>query len=412
MVHLYRLSIKSYSFIVWLFSFFNIRAKLFLEGRRNIFQKLERSIEKSDQKVIWIHAASVGEFEQGRPLIESIRREKLNCQILLTFFSPSGYQLRKSYELADYVCYLPMDSPANARRFLDITHPDLAIFIKYEFWYDYLKTLQQKEIPTIFISCILRKNHYLFKFYSKFYHQVLRGITHYFVQDELSGQLLSGIGVDQYTISGDTRFDRVFEIAEKATDVPLIKDFVKGEKVMVIGSAWDSDLEVIKPFILEKMKKMKFIIAPHNIEEKQLTLFQGLPRSIRYSNLTEKKAGEPRILIIDNVGMLSSLYKYGQFALIGGAFNGTLHNLLEAAVYGVPVFFGKNENNKKFLEARGLTEAGGGFPFADSQELALDFAVLSRDEKRYEKAAKAAGNFVKQGTGATAMIHKMVKKYL
>ncbi len=408
---LYLITLKAYSFLVWVFSFFNTKAKLFLAGRRNIYEDLEK-FEKDGKKTIWIHAASVGEFEQGRPLIEAIRRENVACKILLTFFSPSGYQLRKNYELVDYVCYLPMDSPGNAERFLGLVAPDIAIFIKYDFWYYYLRTLQKEHIPTLYISCILRKGHFLFSSYGKFYRKTLRGISHFFVQDELSASLLSGIGVDQHTVSGDTRFDRVSEIAKHATDVPLIDFFIKDERIMVIGSAWNSDLEVIKPFILEKMNKMKFIIAPHNIEEKNLEPFQRLPKSIRYSNLDENQAETYRILIIDNIGMLSRLYKCAQYALIGGAFNGTLHNLLEAAVYGIPVFFGKNKNNKKFLEAKGLEDSGGGFPFADSQELTLDFEVLSKDEKKYEGAAKAAGEYVKNGTGATDLIKKTVKEYL
>lgn len=411
MLSLYRLSLAGYQLAVWIYSFFNTKAKLFLEGRQGVFDRLEQSIKK-DKKVIWIHAASVGEFEQGRPLIESIRKEKIDCYILLTFYSPSGFQLRQNYDQADHVSYLPMDSPANARRFISIVNPKLAVFIKYEFWYYFMNTLQAQEIPTIFISCILRENHFLFGPFGRFYQKVLRGIDHYYVQDELTGKQLGGIGITQYTVCGDTRFDRVVEIAENAGAVPLVESFINKEEIMVIGSAWGSDLEVIKPFILEHKDKLKFIIAPHNIEEHHLEPFDRLPNSIRYSQLTRGDHSGHRILIIDNIGMLSRLYRYARFALVGGAFNGTLHNVLEAAVYGIPVFFGQHENNRKFLEAKGLIESGGGFSFADAAALSQLFDSLHGNKSDYKKAATAAGEFVKGGTGATALITQKVKKYL
>ncbi len=411
MLLLYRLSLAGYQLAVWIYSFFNTKAKLFLEGRQGVFDRLEQSIKK-DKNVVWIHAASVGEFEQGRPLIESIRKEKIDCYILLTFYSPSGYQLRQNYDQADHVSYLPIDSPANARRFISIVNPKLAIFIKYEFWYYFMNTLQAQEIPTIFISCILRENHFLFGPFGRFYQKVLKGIDHYYVQDELTGKQLGGIGITQYTVCGDTRFDRVVEIAENAGAVPLVESFINKEEIMVIGSAWGSDLEVIKSFILEHKDKLKFIIAPHNIEEHHLEPFERLPNSIRYSQLTRGDHSGHRILIIDNIGMLSRLYRYARFALVGGAFNGTLHNVLEAAVYGIPVFFGQHENNRKFLEAKGLIESGGGFSFADAAALSQLFDSLHGNKSDYKKAATAAGEFVKGGTGATALITQKVKKYL
>ncbi|MEQ9216646.1 MAG: glycosyltransferase N-terminal domain-containing protein [Cyclobacteriaceae bacterium] len=411
MLFLYRLSLAGYQGVVWVFSFINTKAKLFREGRKGVLKQLEQSI-KTDKKIIWIHAASVGEFEQGRPLIESIRKEKIDCFILLTFYSPSGYQLRKNYDQVDHVSYLPMDSPGNARKFISIVDPTLVVFIKYEFWYYYMKELQDRGIPTIFISCILREKHFLFGPFGRFYQKVLKGIDHYYVQDELTGKQLAGIGINQYTVSGDTRFDRVMEIAENATAVPLVESFINKEEVMVIGSAWDSDLEVIKPFILEYADELKFIIAPHNIEAHHLDPFDRLPHSIRYSQLRNGDNSGHRILIIDNIGMLSRLYRYGRFALVGGAFNGTLHNVLEAAVYGIPVFFGQHENNRKFLEARGLIQSGGGFSFAHADELTRMFTSIRGDDSKYQQAAKAAGDFVKGGTGATALITKKVKKYL
>ncbi|MBV6643200.1 MAG: 3-deoxy-D-manno-octulosonic acid transferase [Cyclobacteriaceae bacterium] len=411
MLFLYRVSLAGYQLIVWIFSFFNTKAKLFLEGRHGVFEQLEHSI-KTNKKVIWIHAASVGEFEQGRPLIESIRKEKIDCFILLTFYSPSGYQLRKNYDQVDHVSYLPMDSPGNARRLISIANPKLVVFIKYEFWYFYMNALQEKKIPTIFISCILREKHFLFGPFGRFYQKLLKGIDHYYVQDELTGKQLAGIGIDQFTVSGDTRFDRVMEIAQNAGAVPLVESFINGEEIMVIGSAWGSDLEVIKPFILKQAGELKFIIAPHNIEEHHLEPFDRLPNSIRYSQLTKGDHSGYRILIIDNIGVLSRLYRYARFALVGGAFNGTLHNVLEAAVYGIPVFFGQHENNRKFLEAKGLIQSGGGFSFADAKELSEMFDSLHQDESNYKRAATAAGEFVKGGTGATALITQKVKKYL
>mgnify|MGYP001188223328 CR=1 FL=1 len=411
MLFLYRLSLAGYRGVVWIFSFINTKAKHFREGRKGVLKQLEQSI-KTDKKIIWIHAASVGEFEQGRPLIESIRKEKIDCFILLTFYSPSGYQLRKNYDQVDHVSYLPMDSPGNARKFISIVDPTLVVFIKYEFWYYYMKVLQDRGIPTIFISCILREKHFLFGPFGRFYQKVLKGIDHYYVQDELTGKQLAGIGIDQYTVCGDTRFDRVVEIAAHAGAVPLVESFINKEEVVVIGSAWDSDLEVIKPFILEYADQLKFIIAPHNIEEHHLEPFDRLPHSIRYSQLTKGDNSDHRILIIDNIGMLSRLYRYGRFALVGGAFNGTLHNVLEAAVYGIPVFFGQHENNRKFLEAKGLIQSGGGFSFADAEELTTMFTSIRGNESKYQQAANAAGDFVKGGTGATALITQKVKKYL
>ncbi|XOV93289.1 MAG: 3-deoxy-D-manno-octulosonic acid transferase [Bacteroidota bacterium] len=409
---IYRVSLSFYQFSVWILSFFNIKAQLFITGQKGIFESLKGAL-KSNKKVIWVHASSVGEFEQGRPIIESIRRQNIDCYILLTFFSPSGYQLRKNYELVDHVSYLPLDSPGNARKFVEIVSPSLAIFIKYDFWLYYLQALQNKNVPILYVSCILRENHFLFGPFGKFYHEVLRGIKHYFVQDELTGKKLSEIGIDQFTVAGDTRFDRVMEIARNAGDVPLIQTFLKeSEELMVIGSAWASDLEVIKPFILDRMGKMKFIIAPHNIDDHHLEPFVRLPESIRYSQLSKGDSSGFRILIIDNIGMLSQLYKYAQYALIGGAFNGTLHNVLEAAVYGIPVFFGKNKNNHKFLEAKGLIESGGGFSFADSNELNDLFEILQKDEKQYQNAAMSAGEFVKSGTGATGLIIENIKALL
>ncbi len=409
MLSLYRAALIFYEFLAWVLSHFNTKAKAWVTGQRDIYESINGT-NPDQRKVLWIHAASVGEFEQGRPIIEAVRAQKLDYFILLTFFSPSGYQLRKNYELADQVSYLPLDSPANARKFLDAIRPSLAIFIKYEFWYFYLKGLQEREVPILYVSCILRKDHYLLRSYGRFFHKVLKGIDHYFVQDEQTGNLLKSIGIDRFTVAGDTRFDRVLEIANKAGDVPLVGPFINEEPVLVIGSAWPSDLDVIRPLILELKDELKIIIAPHNIEEHQLEPFLRLPDTIRYSKLDKDNASGSRILIIDNIGMLSRLYKYAKYAMVGGAFNGTLHNVLEPAVYGIPVFFGKHKNNEKFLEARGLIKAGGGFAFADVKELRRLLGPMREDDKKYQKAARAAGDFVKSGSGATERIMKEIQK--
>lgn len=412
MLALYRLSVWMYEVMAKVIALFNRKAGLFVDGRKSIFERLESTIDKEGCQLVWIHAASVGEFEQGRPIIEEIKKEERRVKILLTFFSPSGYELRKNYELVDYVFYLPMDAPLAAKRFISITQPDLAIFIKYEFWYFYLKELQKKKIPTFQVSCVLRKNHFFFGRPGKFYKEVLKGIDHYFVQDKDSAALLEKIGVTQCTVAGDTRFDRVSTIASQAKQIPLAEAFKGQEKLMVLGSTWPSDMDRVKAFLLKYIDQLKFIIAPHNIEERGIQHLLELPQSIAFSKADELLIKDKRILIIDNIGMLSSLYRYGDFAYVGGSFNGTLHNTLEAAVYGIPVYFGNDVSNAKFLEAKGLIQQGGGFEIEDSKDFEHAFLKLWKNATAYKKASKSASEFVETRRGATEKVMTRLKKVL
>lgn len=412
MLALYRLSVWMYEVMAKAIALFNHKAGLFVDGRKSIFERLESAIEKDGHQLVWIHTASVGEFEQGRPIIEEFKKGGMKTKILLTFFSPSGYELRKNYELADYVFYLPMDAPTAAKRFISITQPDLAIFIKYEFWYFYLKELQNMKVPTFQVSCVLRKNHFFFGRPGKFYKQVLKGIDHYFVQDEESAKLLETIGVTQCTVAGDTRFDRVSTVASQAKEIPVAKAFKGDEKLMVLGSTWPSDIDRVREFLLKYIGQLKFIIAPHNIEEKEIQQLLELPDSITFSEADESLVNDKRILIIDNIGMLSSLYRYGDFAYVGGSFNGTLHNTLEAAVYGIPVYFGNDVSNAKFLEAKGLILEDGGFEIEDSKSFEQEFLKLWNHPEAYEKASRAASQFVETRKGATKKVMNHIKKVL
>lgn len=407
MLLLYRIGIKSYGFIVWLFSFFNEKAKQFIDGRKEIFSQLQEELK--DTRPIWIHAASLGEFEQGRPIIEAIKKEEPDQKILLTFFSPSGFEIRKDYELADWVYYLPLDSPRNARKFVSIVNPRVAIFIKYEFWYFFLRELQEKNIPTIMVSAIFRDSQLFFHWSGRFFHSVFKSINHFYVQDKVSEELISKISKN-VTIAGDTRFDRVLDIASKAKKIKKIDAFVGEKKVFVLGSTWPSDIEIIGEFVRKRQKEMKFIIAPHNVGDKDIQQLEDeFENTARFSNY---KNEECQILIIDNMGMLSSIYSYADYAFIGGAFRGALHNTLEAAVYGVPVFFGDHEKNQKFAEAMELVNIGGAFAFSKVEDFETKFEELNSNEEVYEAMSNITGEYVKSKSGATKLVMSRVSNFL
>jgi 3-deoxy-D-manno-octulosonic-acid transferase len=390
--------------MVWIFSFFNEKARKFVNGRKNQFFELRNDLK--GQNPIWIHAASLGEFEQGRPIIEALKREKPDQKILLTFFSPSGYEIRKNYSEVDWVYYLPLDSPKNARDFISIINPKIAIFIKYEFWYYFLNELKKQNVPTLMVSAIFRDNQLFFHWSGRFFHRVFRSINHFFVQDEESYQLISRIS-SKVTIAGDTRFDRVIEIARNAKKIEKVDAFIAGKPVFVLGSTWISDLNIIGPFIRKHQEKIKFIVAPHNIGEDDLIeIEKTFEETVRFSS--GETVEEKEILIIDNMGMLSSLYSYADYAFIGGAFRGALHNTLEAAVYGIPVFFGQHQNNNKFAEAIELVKVGGGFSFLTLEEFEKKFAELQLNNENYHVMSKAAGDFVKLNAGATELVMKKV----
>ncbi len=396
---------------------FHAKAGKWVAGRRRVFQKLEAAI-KGNGPVIWFHCASLGEFEQGRPVMERLRREAPGHRILLTFFSPSGYEVRKDYKGADWVFYLPLDGPRNARRFLEIVKPSLVVFVKYEFWYYYLKKIKYRNIPLLLVSAIFRKDMSFFKWYGAIQRKILSRFDHLFVQNQESLQLLEGIGLGGIcSVSGDTRFDRVVEIAEGFSALPLIKPFVGHAPCMVAGSTWPDDEAVIRRAVNEPgLDAVKWILAPHEIGESHLRTLRALfPEAILYSQIAEGQSPLPasRVLIMDNMGMLSRLYRYASLTYVGGGFQQTgVHNVLEAAVYGKVVLFGPHY--EKYSEAVGLVLSGGGISF---REEAKDASILGQliegllhDPAEREFRETAAGHFVQMNRGATERITRFIQE--
>lgn len=404
---MYNFVIYIYLFAVKLVSLFNPKVKLMVKGHSEVFDILKSKIEK-DKKYIWFHAASLGEFEQGRPLMERIRRQYPEYKILLTFFSPSGYEVRKNYQGADVICYLPFDTPRNARRFVKLANPCMAFFIKYEFWQNYLKNLQKHHVPTYSVSSIFRKNQVFFRWYGGKYFKVLTRFTHLFVQNEVSKELLASLNIRNVDVVGDTRFDRVIEIFEQAKQLPLVEQFKKNSMVMVAGSSWQPDEDIFIRYFNEH-PEMKLIIAPHVIGESHLTEIIGkLKRPyVRYTQATPENVEQADCLIIDCFGLLSSIYRYGEIAYVGGGFGVGIHNVLEAAVYGIPVLFGPN--NQRFQEARQLLETKGCFEIHNYEEFKKKMDRLMTDAPYLEKCGKLSGDYVKQHAGASDKVIKAVR---
>ncbi len=406
---MYQIVIYLYAFGVWVASFFSEKVKKMRLGERDAFRILDEKVDPQAQ-YIWFHAASLGEFEQGRPLMERIRKEHPEYKILLTFFSPSGYEVRKNYEGADVICYLPLDTIRNARRFLRTVRPVMALFIKYEFWYNYLHIMKHRGVPTYSVSSIFRPDQVFFKWYARRYTQVLRCFTHFFVQNEQSLSLLHTIGIDNVTITGDTRFDRVLQIKEASKQLPLVEAFVGNDqpKVFVAGSSWPPDEDIfIQYFNIHQ--DWKLIIAPHVIGEDHLkeilSKLQG--RAVRYSEATEDNVRDAQCLIIDCFGLLSSIYHYGTVSYVGGGFGVGIHNVLEAAVWDIPVIFGPN--NQHFQEAQGLKLAEGGFEIKDYPEFTSLMHRFDFDANFLQKSGEAAGKFVKSRAGATEKILRNIR---
>jgi 3-deoxy-D-manno-octulosonic-acid transferase len=364
---------------------------------------LRKKIDRN-AKYIWFHAASLGEFEQGRPMIETLRQRYPEYKILLTFFSPSGYEVRKNYDGADVICYLPFDTPYKVRKFLNLANPAVAVFIKYEFWLNYLTELKKRSIKTYLISAIFRPNQLFFRWYGRWYRKALTCFDMLFVQDEDSKKLLAGYGIRHVEVCGDTRFDRVLEIRQNARLLPEVETFVEGSRpILIVGSSWPEDEEIIIPYF-NAHPEMKLIIAPHEIHREHLLYIQSLLNrpSIRLSESGEESLRTNDCLIIDSFGLLSSIYRYGDVAYIGGGFGGGIHNTLEAAVYGVPVIFGPKYH--KFREAKGLIACGAGFPVDQANAFTDCMNRFISDPESRRKAGMAAGDFVHRNAGATEKI--------
>ena len=387
---------------------FDHKVRLLWRGQRAAFKTLKKKVDPN-AKYVWVHAASLGEFEQGRPIIERIRLQHPEYKILLTFFSPSGYQVRKNYEGADIITYLPIDTVTNARRFLRTIRPVMAFFIKYEFWYNYLHILKHRGVPTYSVSSIFRPDQIFFRWYGRAYSGVLKCFTKFFVQNEESRQLLAKIGITESEIVGDTRFDRVMTIKSLAKQLPIVEAFVKdAPQVFVAGSSWPPDEEIFIRYFNEH-RDWKLIIAPHVIGEDHLQQIisrlspsgatEGSRRIVRFTQTTREEAAKADTLIIDCFGLLSSIYNYGDVAYIGGGFGVGIHNTLEAAVWDMPVIFGPN--NKKFQEAQGLKACGGGFEINNYDEFAALMQRFTDDEAFLKQSGSQAGHFVKDQAGAT-----------
>ena len=411
-------------FVLWgiaIASLFNEKVRKMWRGEREAFKILKQKVNPN-AKYIWFHAASLGEFEQGRPLMERIRKDYPQYKILLTFYSPSGYEVRKNYEGADIICYMPVDTRLNAIRFLRLVRPVMAFFIKYEFWSNFLHILKHRNIPTYSVSSIFREDQVFFKWYGRNYAGVLKCFTRFFVQNEESKRLLEGIGITAVDVVGDTRFDRVLQIKEAAKHLPICEAFRTGVassqsadvphhdfKVFVAGSSWPPDENIFIPFFNEH-KDWRLLIAPHVIAEEHLKLILSLIKGkkvVRYTQTTPEEAAEADVLIIDCFGLLSSMYNYGDVAYIGGGFGVGIHNTLEAAVWNMPVIFGPN--NKKFQEAQGLLKSGGGFEINTYEDFSGLMSSLMNDETFLKQAGDKAGTFVAHLAGATDKVLASVK---
>ncbi len=406
MLIIYNLYILLTKWGISLASLFNPKAKQWIGGRRGLLKKIESQYE-AKEKTLWVHAASLGEFEQGRPLIEKFKEDNPDYQIIVTFFSPSGYEIRKDYEGADYVFYLPVDTPANARKFISLIRPTMVMFVKYEFWYHFLKELKRQDIPTYLVSAVFRKEHLFFKSYGGWYRKMLHFFKHIFVQDSGSLQLLQSIGVAHTSISGDTRFDRVGQITDNVKPIPIAEKFKGQRQMFIAGSSWPADEEIFCRYINEESpENICWLIAPHEIDDahikKIIKLIDPKKKTIRYSEANEENVQGADVLIIDNIGLLSSLYAYGDIAHIGGGFTDGIHNTLEAATFGMPITFGPDYH--KFNEAIELIDIGGAFCINNYQEFKplLD-TWISNAEKR-ELAARKSADYVQNNRGATSKV--------
>lgn len=420
---LYNLSIYAYSFIINVLAPFNSKAKFWVEGRKNIFERLSSTslTSSGSSSLAWFHCASLGEFEQGRPVIEAFRAKYPAYKILVTFFSPSGYEIRKNYTGADYIFYLPADTSQNAQKFIEIVKPSIAFFVKYEFWRNYLTELEKRQIPVVSFSAIFRPNQLFFKPYGGFYREILTKFEHILVQNQKSFDLLKSIDIQQITLAGDTRFDRVKQIVDAKSGtppeaLPIAAQFKANRQIFMVGSAWQTDMEVLIPLmnVLKNDSNLTFVIAPHEIHREEINAWQKQieSKSICFSEVKpDTKLSDCQVLIVDNIGMLSSLYQYADFAFIGGSFGKGLHNILEAATFGMPIFFG-NKAYHKFQEAVDLVKLGGAFAVESTEDLGEILKHLRSNEAKKKETDKISQNYVLQNIGATEKVMSVVKSIL
>ncbi|MCF3108594.1 3-deoxy-D-manno-octulosonic acid transferase [Niabella sp. CC-SYL272] len=411
---LYLLFLYSYRVAIFIASFFNRKAGLWRSGRKHLLQRLEEALGGNKAPVIWVHCASLGEFEQGRTILETLKKEYPDFRVLLTFFSPSGYEIRKNYANADWVFYLPLDTPYNARRFVQIVKPSLALFVKYEYWYHLLQALKKTGTPTLLVSALFRENAIFFKPYGSFHRKMLRCFTHIFVQDMASKSRLAAIiPAEQVTVAGDTRFDRVVQIAAEFTPIPLIETFINQKSfVIVAGSTWPDDERHLASYLKVKNNNTSLIIAPHEINKEHIDeILSRFPGAQLFSKLKEEPLLKGDVLIIDNIGMLSRLYYYAAITYIGGGFNKAgIHNTLEAAVFFKPVIFGPNY--QKFAEAKTLIKNGGATSYSNEGQLVEIIETLKNNLPVRETSGRSAGRFVAENTGATAIISGYIRENL
>lgn len=409
MLLIYNLAIRLYGLGIWIASFFHAKAKSWIAGRQHLFEELASMIT-TDRPIIWIHCASLGEFEQARPLIEELRSKHSQYQLLLSFYSPSGFEIRKNYDQVDYVCYLPLDTAYNAQRFIQIVQPSLVIFVKYEFWYHFLQQLKKAAIPTFLISAVFRPKQLFFKTYGQLFRNMLHCFQHIFVQDQRSFDLLQSLKL-KTSIAGDTRIDRVIDIAKQAKRFAIIEKFVDQKTILIAGSTWVADEDILCSFInTHNDADWKYIIAPHEIKEKTILALENklTLSSIRYS-VANKNINQAQVLIIDNIGMLSAIYQYGKIAFIGGGFGKGIHNILEPIAFGLPVIFGPNYT--KFEEAKSLVDLGAAFSIKDTSSFNASIAQFS-DNNFYQDASQKTRQYLKQNEGATEKILKALKPLL
>ncbi|TDX14185.1 3-deoxy-D-manno-octulosonic acid transferase [Flavobacterium sp. S87F.05.LMB.W.Kidney.N] len=408
MLFLYNLAVSLAAFFLKIIALFSPKIKLFVEGRKNVFSILEEKI-KADDKTIWFHSASLGEYEQGLPVIEKIKEKYPSHKIIVTFFSPSGYEVRKNNTVADVTIYLPLDTKSNAKKFLKLVHPELAFFIKYEFWLNYLKELEKSKTPTYLISGIFRDNQMFFKWYGGFYRKALKAFTFFFVQNESSKQKIESIGFTNVIVSGDTRFDRVAAILERDNKLGYIENFKNNQPVIVFGSSWPKDEVLIAEYINQAPENVKFIIAPHNIKADQIAELKAqiTKSTILFSEKENKDLSKYDVFIIDTIGLLTKIYSYGTIAYVGGGFgNPGIHNILEPAAFGIPIVIGPNYSN--FAEAVSLVELQGCMVISNTVELKKTFDQLLSDNELFTKKSSICKSFIQDNKGATETIIKTI----